>query len=83
MKGRRCVRIVFSENSSFEPVIGNMVLAFKTPVNILYANTKDLDGVAKGEMILQLPEDKILGDKMITYLKSAKLGVEELEDYVG
>jgi D-methionine transport system ATP-binding protein len=83
MKGKRCVRIVFSENSSFEPVIGNMVLAFKTPVNILYADTKDLDGVAKGEMILQLPEDETVGDKMIDYLKSAKLAVEELKDYVG
>ncbi len=82
MKGKRCVRIVFSENSSFEPVIGNMVLAFKTPVNILYANTRDLDGVAKGEMILQLPEDEVLGDKMIAYLVGAKLSVEELKDYV-
>ncbi len=83
MKGKRCVRIVFSENSSFEPVIGNMVLAFKTPVNILYANTRNLDGVAKGEMILQLPEDKTLQEKMITYLRNARLGVEELKDYVG
>lgn len=83
MKGKRCVRIVFHENSSFEPVIGNMVLAFRAPANILYANTRDLDGVARGEMILQLPEDRELGDKMITYLKNAKLSVEELEDYVG
>ena len=81
-KGKRCVRIVFSENSSFEPVIGNMVLAFKSPVNILYANTRDLDGVAKGEMVLQLPEDEELGRKMIAYLKSARLTVEELEGYV-
>lgn len=83
MKGRKCVRIVFSENSSFEPVIGNMVLAFKTPVNILYANTRNLDGVAKGEMILQLPDDAILQEKMVNYLKNARLAVEELEDYVG
>ena len=82
MKGRRCVRIVFSENSSFEPVIGNMVLAFKTPVNILYANTRDLDGVATGEMVLQLPEDEVTGDKMIAYLRGARLSVEELKDYV-
>ncbi len=81
MKGKRCVRIVFAENSSFEPVIGNMVLTFKTPVNILYANTRDLDGVAKGEMILQLPEDAETGEKMIAYLKNAKLSVEEMEDY--
>ena len=83
MKGNRCVRIVFSENSSFEPVIGNMVLSCKAPVNILYANTTDLNGVAKGEMILQLPEDIVIGDQMIEYLKKAKLAVEVLEDYVG
>lgn len=83
MKGKRCVRIVFSENSSFEPVISNMVLAFKSPVNILYANTRNVGGVAKGEMVLQLPEDEQLGIKMIAWLKSARLSVEELEDYVG
>ncbi len=82
MKGRHCVRIVFSENSSYEPVIANMVMAFQAPVNILYANTRDLDGVAKGEMVLQLPEDEKLGRKMITYLQNAHLAVEELVDYV-
>ncbi len=83
MKGKRCIRIIFSENSAFEPVIANMVLAFKTTVNILYANTRNLDGVAKGEMILQLPEETLLQEKMIAYLKNAKLSVEELKDYVG
>ena len=83
MKGKHCVRIVFSENSSFEPVIANMVLEFKTPVNILYANTRNLDGVAKGEMVLQLPENEETAEKMIAYLQRTRLSVEELEDYVG
>ncbi len=82
MHGKHCVRIVFSENSSFEPVISNMVLTFKTPANILYADTKNLDGVAKGEMILQLPEDEQTAGKMIAWLKNAKLAVEELDNYV-
>ncbi len=82
MKGRRCARIVFSANSSFEPVIANMVLTFKTPVNILYANTRNLDGVAKGEMVLQLPEDEETAGRMIAYLRETKLSVEELENYV-
>lgn len=83
MKGKRCIRIVFSKNSSFEPVIGNMVLACKTPVNILLADTKDIGGVAHGQMILQLPEDVITAEKMIEYLKERKLEVEEIEHYVG
>ena len=83
MKGKCCIRIVFSVNSSFEPVIANMVLECKTPVNILLADTKDIGGVAHGQMILQLPEDRITAGKMITYLKERKLEVEELDNYVG
>lgn len=45
------VRIVFSENSAFEPVIANLILTFHEPVNILKANTKNVGGVAKGEML--------------------------------
>ncbi len=82
MRGRRCIRIVFSENSSFEPVIGNMVLACREPVNILLADTKDIGGIAHGQMILQLPEDPVTAEKMIQYLKDRNLMVEELEDYV-
>lgn len=82
MKGKRCVRIVFRENSAFEPVICNMTLQFNTPVNILYANTTNIQGVAAGEMILQLPESDVMAEKMIQYLREKKLTVEEVEDYV-
>ena len=42
------IRIVFSENSAFEPVIANMILQFKTPVNILRADTKNVGGGKQG-----------------------------------
>ena len=83
MHGKRIIRIIFDGQSSYEPVIGNVTLAFGTPVNILYAATKDLGGSAVGEMILQLPEDQETGDKMIEYLKERKVKVEELGDYHG
>ena len=82
MRGKRCIRIVFRENSSFEPVIGNMVLACREPVNILLADTKDIGGIAHGQMVLQLPEDDVTAEKMIQYLKERNLTVEELTDYV-
>lgn len=82
MNGKRLIRITFSGQSAFEPVIGNVVLLYKTPLNILYADTKNLGGKAEGEMILQLPEDRATADKMIQYFRDEKLGVEELE-YVG
>ena len=83
MRGKRCIRIVFSSNSSYEPVIANMVLACNTPVNILLADTQDIGGVAHGQMILQLPEEEVTAEKMIQYLKNRKLEVEELDNYVG
>lgn len=82
MQGKRCIRIVFSENSSFEPVIANMVLECKAPVNILLADTRDIGGIAHGQMILQLPENEAVAEKMIAYLKDRRLTVEELEAYV-
>lgn len=82
MEGKRCVRIVFGENSAFEPIVGNMTLHFNTPVNILYANTRNINGIATGEMILQLPEKKEKADLMIAYLKEKNLTVEEVFDYV-
>lgn len=83
MKGKRCIRIVFSSNSSYEPVIANMILTCKAPVNILLADTRDIGGVAHGQMILQLPEEEAAVEKMIQYLKNRKLEVEELTNYVG
>ncbi|MBR6328436.1 MAG: ATP-binding cassette domain-containing protein [Lachnospiraceae bacterium] len=78
MKEGRPIRIAFVSNSSYEPVIANLVLEFKTPVNIMYANTKDVEGIAAGEMLLTLPEDKTIGDRMIQYLKDRGLDVEEI-----
>lgn len=83
MHGRRCIRVVFGETSSFEPVIANMILECKAPVNILMADTKDIGGIAHGQMILQLPEDQTAANKMIHYLQDRKLTVKELDSYVG
>lgn len=79
MKGKRVIRITFNTQSSFEPVIGNAALKFNTPTNILYANTRNIEGVAAGEMLLQLPEDRQLGDRMVDYFKEKGLGVEEVD----
>ncbi len=76
------LRIVFSENSAFEPVIANMVLKFGVPVNILRADTKNVGGVAKGEMILGLPPEAGLQQEMERYLTEKGLEIEEVTDDV-
>lgn len=73
------IRIVFSTNSAFEPVIADLILYFKTPVNILMANTKEVGGLAVGEMILGLPDDVTVQKEMIAYLENKGLAVQEVE----
>lgn len=76
------IRIVFSENSAFEPVIANLVLTFQEPVNILKANTKNLGGIAKGEMILEFTKDSIHSEEMKEYLISHGIEIEEVNSRV-
>jgi len=76
--GTRCCRLVFDGNSSFEPILANMILECRAPVNILFADTKDIDGKAYGQMVLQMPEDKKTADKMLLFLKARNLTVEEV-----
>ncbi|MBD5491114.1 MAG: ATP-binding cassette domain-containing protein [Lachnospiraceae bacterium] len=82
MKGKSCIRIVFSVNSSFEPVIANMVLKFGQPINILRADTKNVEGIARGEMILSLPDEQSVQEEMKAYLTERGLAVEEVNGYV-
>ncbi|MSS64880.1 methionine ABC transporter ATP-binding protein [Velocimicrobium porci] len=76
------IRIVFSENSAFEPVIANLILTFHEPVNILKADTKNVGGVAKGEMILEFSKDSKNTEAMKRYLRERGLEIEEAVDYV-
>ena len=74
----KTVRIVFSENSSFEPVVADLILQFNVPVNILYANTRDVGGIARGDMVITLTEDRHLEIDMIEFLKKKGLAVQEV-----
>lgn len=76
------VRIVFEENSAFEPVIANLILTFGEPVNILKAATKNVGGVAKGEMLLAFKKDSRKVEEMKRYLKERGIVIEEASDYV-
>jgi len=77
--GKRCLRIVFDGNSAFEPVISNMTLECRAVVNILYANTKAIDGKAYGEMLLQLPDDDISIKRILAYLDDRGIFYKEEE----
>ena len=77
--GERLIRIVFEGNASSEPIIADLVMECRVSVNIMYADTRDVGGKAFGQMVLQLPEDKLQQEKIIFYLQSRKLRVEEVD----
>ncbi len=79
--GSRQIRIIFDGRESTEPVISNMVLACKTPVNIMYAQTRDVGGTAMGQMIVQLPGDEAEADRALRYLETSKIPYEEVTEH--
>lgn len=82
LKADRKIRIVFEDNSSYEPVVANLILHFGKPVNILKADTKNIGGRARGEMILGLPDGEEIQDQMITWIRERGLSVTEVDEDV-
>ena len=74
----RQLRIIFDGRESSEPVISNLVLACKVPINIMHAETKDVGGKAMGHMLIQIPEDETEANRVINYLKTVKVAFEEV-----
>ena len=58
---RDYIRIVFDGQSSYEPVLSQLILETKLNLNILGASTEDLGGAAYGQLLIEKPED---GDKV-------------------
>ena len=74
----KLVRIIFDGRASNEPVLSNLILACKVPVNIMYAATKDVNGTALGQMIIQLPKDEGEEKRVLNYLATAGIPYEEV-----
>ncbi|MDO4543239.1 MAG: ATP-binding cassette domain-containing protein [Clostridia bacterium] len=52
-----CVRLVFDGTQTERPIVSEMVLCCGAPVNILFADTKQIEGRTFGQLLLQLPDD--------------------------
>ena len=80
----RVVRVVFNGGSSYEPLIASLAIDCGVKVNILGADTRNIDGKAFGSMLLGLPQDSTEAAKAMNYLKSRRdVTVEEVQDYHG
>ena len=78
------VRVVFNGGSSYEPLIASLAIDCGVKVNILGADTRNVNGKAFGSMLLGLPEDKGEAAKAMNYLRAQQdVTVEEVPDYHG
>lgn len=76
----RCLRLIFDGTSAMEPVLANMIMDCKTPVNIMAADTHIMDGKTFGQMMIQVPESisHINYERMLAYLEDKHVLVEEV-----
>ena len=56
----------------------SMVLCTGVPVSIVFADTRSLNGRLYGQMILQVPEDQAIMEKMLEFLRKAEVSFEEV-----
>lgn len=78
-RGGRRLRLTFNGEYSNAPVISDMVLECQAPVNILFADTKEFEGVIYGHMIIELPNDPRQAEKIIVWLKNSQVTWKEEE----
>ena len=64
------IRIIYNGENSSKSLLADMILKCNTPVNILHADTKDIDGKAYGQILVQLPDDDTSAEKITAYLKA-------------
>ena len=76
----RCLRLIFDGTAAMEPILANMIMDCKTPVNIMAADTRIMDGKTFGQMMIQVPESisHINYERMLAYLEDKHVLVEEV-----
>ena len=78
------VRVAFNGGSSYEPLIASLAIDCGVKVNILGADTRNVNGQAFGTMLLGLPQDGGEAAKALNYLRAQPdVTVEEVPDYHG
>ena len=81
LRGNEVIRIVFNGGSAYEPLIASLAIDCGVKVNILGADTRNIDGKAYGSMLIGLPSDPKEAARALEYIKSQDgVTVEEVDD---
>ncbi len=75
----RKIRIVFDGQKAQEPIVADMILTCRTAVNILFANTKQVEDQAVGQMLIELPASREEAERIMQYLAARGIRFEEVK----
>ena len=82
LQGSRVVRVVFNGGTAYEPLIASLAMDCGVKVNILGADTRNLEGKAFGSMLLGLPHDPLQAARAMAYIEARDdVVAEEVHDY--
>ena len=74
------VRVAFNGGTAYEPLIATLAIECGVKVNILGADTRNIDGKAFGTMLLGLPDDPNEAAKALNYIRAqSNISAEEVE----
>lgn len=82
LQGTKVIRVVFNGGTAYEPLIASLAMDCGVKVNILGADTRNIEGKAFGSMLLGLPHDPIQAARAMNYIRSREgVVAEEVPDY--
>ena len=81
--GTHAVRVAFNGGTAYQPLIASLAIDCGVKVNILGADTRNIDGKAFGNMLLGLPDDPNEAAKALSYIRSQPNVTAEEVEYHG
>ena len=79
----RVIRVAFNGGTAYQPLIASLAIDCGVVVNILGADTRNIDGKSFGTMLLGLPDDPNEAAKALSYIRSQpNVTAEEVEYHV-
>ncbi|WEG36347.1 methionine ABC transporter ATP-binding protein [Amygdalobacter nucleatus] len=71
------IRLTFDGQAATEPILANLILACKTPLSILQADSKNLDGNVYGQMLIQVPNDRSIEERVCAWLTEHEINFKK------
>lgn len=68
VRGGAHVRLAFNGESTYKPLVSALILETGVPVSILFADTRDIGGKTYGQIMLELPGEDRLAQRVTAWL---------------